>query len=735
MKFRSNKRKDCGKEIWCTIGPSSLNDYTLTRLTELGVSLLRINLSHTKLKDISDIVSYIQSRTSIPICLDTEGAQIRTSDRLNDNLLLEENTIVYAHRHLVSGDSGNIGFYPGDIISLIEAGDFISIDFDSVLAQVIARSQDKLVLRIVTGGSVSRNKAVTILNRDIEIPVLTEKDRDALGIGANSGIRHVALSFASKASDVDEVRRISPKDTSVISKIESIKGAMNLKEIAARSDALLLDRGDLSRQINIEKIPALQKEIIDYANKSGVKIYVATNLLESMVTKPSPTRAEVNDIYNTLDDGADGLVLAAETAIGSFPVHCVMMVSKIIQQFSNLSEKLSSKDLQRNESLLLIEPHGGVLIDRMNNYLDTAKIEEFRSLDVDRTVLLDAEQIAMGTFSPLEGFMNREELDSVLEAYRLPNGVVWPIPVVLQVPREAAARLKKGQTISLRLENTNDIYALLHISDIYRYDLDKMAKDTFGTNDPTHPGVQSLKKRGEWFLGGSIDLVKRLPSEYKNYELTPRQVRTIFENKSWSKIVGFHTRNVIHRAHEHIQMLALKNYHCDGLFVHPVIGPKKKGDYHANIILKSYEMMMTTYYPKNKVLLAAFQNYSRYSGPREAVFTALCRKNFGCSHFIIGRDHTGVGNYYEPDAAKKLFEKLGDIGIIPIFFTEQYYCRICKTYVEQCEHGAKHALKISGTEGRRMLEAQNDPPEWFMRKEISRLIIDELEAGKDAFII
>jgi len=711
-----------------------LNDYTLERLEELGVSLLRINLSHTKLKDLFDIIKFIQSRTSVPICLDTEGAQIRTGDLSNSEFSLHDNRIVYVHNHPVFCDSSNISFYPESVIDLIMVDDFISIDFNSVLAQVIAKDNDRLTLRILTGGTIKGNKAVSVLNREINLPVLTDKDREALCIGVDLGICHVALSFASCGSDVDEIRRLSTDKTMVTSKIESINGVKNLKEIAAKSDALLLDRGDLSRQVSIEQIPALQKEIINYSRKSGVKIYVATNLLESMVTAPSPTRAEVNDVFNTLNDGADGLVLAAETAIGSYPVHCVKMISKIIQQYHNFSGDSFLKDSRRKDSFILVEPHGGVLVDRMNHHIDEEEITKYKSIEVDITALLSAEQIALGTFSPLDGFMNKKEVDSVLRDYRLPDGVVWPIPIVLQVPEETVNKIKTGDTIGLKLENTEDIYALLHLEDIYTYDLNRMSMDMFGTIDLGHPGVQLLKKRGEYFLGGPIDLIKRLPSENKSYELTPKQVRIIFENKGWSKIVGFHTRNVIHRAHEHIQMAALKECNGDGLFVHPVIGPKKKGDFSAGIILKSYELMLNNYYPEGKVLLSAFQNYSRYSGPREAVFTALCRKNFGCTHFIVGRDHTGVGNYYKPDDAEQLFKTIGDIGITPIFFNNLYYCELCKTHVEQCEHNGQSILNISGTEGRRLLKSQKRPPDWFMREDISNLILAEIRSGKDVFV-
>ena len=316
-------------EILCTLGPSSMNDKVIARLEDLGVSLFRVNLSHTKIEDLANVLSFIQNRTSVPVCLDTEGAQVRTGGLANSEIMLEDNAVVRVYRKIISGDSHGFNLYPADIVDRLRIGDFISIDFNSVLAQVIGSDDRGLVLRILTGGLIGENKAVTI-ERDIDLPSLTEKDKKALAIGSRMGIRHIALSFANQASDVEKIRAVAGKDIFMISKIESLRGVANLEDIAARSDALLLDRGDLSRQVPIEKIPKMQKDIVTRAKEYGTKIYVATNLLESMVKAPTPTRAEVNDIFNTLNDGADGLALASETAIGSYPIECATMVSKIV---------------------------------------------------------------------------------------------------------------------------------------------------------------------------------------------------------------------------------------------------------------------------------------------------------------------------------------------------------------------------------------------------------------------
>lgn len=721
------------KEILCTLGPASLNDKVIARLEDLGVAYFRINMSHTKLEDLAGIIKYLQSRTNVTICLDSEGAQIRTGRFAEGQIVVEENSIIKVPNYEIIGNKQQFNLYPNDIIEKLEVGDFVSIDFNSVLAQVLQKDPNEILLRVLTGGIVGQNKAVSV-DREIELPALTEKDRQAMLLGREMGIRCVALSFANYAADVKAVRDIMGPDVFIISKIESRNGVRNLEDIAALSDALLIDRGDLSRQIPIEQIPKMQKEIIDRTKKTGKKIYVATNLLESMITNQLPTRAEVNDIFNTLQDGADGLVLAAETAIGKYPINCAVMVSKMIKQISNLSQRDPSllEELDKMNSFLLVEPHGQILVDKIIKNPDREKIDPYKSLEVDLTAILDAEQIAIGAFSPLRGFMNKQELESVLHNYKLPNGVIWPLPILLQLKQEQAQILKAGEKIALTYHG--EAYATILVDEIYRYNLDVLAKEMFGTRDNAHPGVCLLKEGGEYFIGGEIELLKRLPSPYKHYELTPRQSRAVFENKGWSRVIGFHTRNVIHRAHEHIQMRAFEKYHCDGLFLHPVIGPKKKGDYSANMILKSYEIMVDRYYPKGKALLAAFQNYSRYCGPREAVFTALCRKNYGCSHFIVGRDHTGVGGYYAPDDAQKLFESLGDIGIAPVFCNEVSYCKKCGTYVESCEHDALDVLRINGTQARNMLQRLEAPPEWFARKDISDLVLNAIKNGQEVFI-
>ncbi len=720
-------------KILCTLGPSSLNEKSIVMMDTLGVDLFRINLSHTDLGDLENVIRTIRQYTDKPICLDSEGAQIRTGMVKNNKMFLENNSTIELVDTVPTENACAITLKPCGVLARIKPGDLISVDFESVLLHVISRNDVSASARVVSGGYVGSNKAVTI-DRTVNLPVMTDKDVAAIAVGRKHGVRHFALSFAGGSADVELFRRTAGPEAFIISKIESKKGILHLEKILHASDAILIDRGDLSREMPAEKIPFLQKHIIRTANREQVPVYVATNLLESMVRVKVPTRAESSDVINTLLDGADGLVLAAETAIGSYPVNCVVMVSKMIHQFREYRHDGSMDKLQESASFLLVEPHGGTLVDRFRDDFEPGEANSLKRLYVDETVLLNAEQIAIGTFSPLEGFMNREEMESVLRDCRLPNGVIWPIPIMLQVNSDEAAAIRVGDRCLLLLKNTEDAFAILHVEENYPYDLDRLARETYGTTNEDHPGVYRLKRGGEHFLGGKVELFRRLPSANKYYEATPRQARAVFENRGWSRVVGFHTRNVIHRVHEHIQMKALEKYHCDGLFVHPIVGPKKKGDYNPGVILKCYERMIEHHYPQDRVFLAAFQSYSRYAGPREAVFTALCRKNFGCSHFIVGRDHTGVGTYYQADDAHRLFRELGDIGITPIFFNSVNYCRKCGKYVETCEHDAGELLSISGTEGRGMLESGICPPDWFMRQDISQLITDAIRRGEEVFV-
>lgn len=711
------------KKILCTLGPNSLNERTIKRLEQLGAFLFRINLSHTKLNDVEKVINTIRLYSDVPICLDSEGAQIRTAEIENGSILANTNEEIKVVKKSIIGGQGQINFHPVDIIDEMIEGDMLSVDFNTVLAQVVAKKEDELTLRILNGGIIGENKAVTV-DRPIDLPALSQKDIKAFTIGVEMGIKYFALSFANRASDIEDVKKIVGTDCHIISKIECTNALINLKDIVVASDSILIDRGDLSREQPIERIPILQKHIVNVARANSTDVFVATNLLESMIEAPIPTRAEVNDVYNTLADGADGLVLAAETAIGKYPIQTMSMVVKIISEFENCA--INDEFFYKKEILsFLVAPHGGKLVYRA--YSKQEDISKYKKLKVKKTDLSDCEQIALGTYSPLEGFLCKKDLEMVLTDYKLSCGTVWTLPILLQNTSESVAHISVGDKVVL-VDESEKVHSILEVEEKYSMNLPKLARDWFGTNSNKHPGVKKLIDSGNVFLGGKVSLIERLASDYRSYELTPIQSRLIFTTKGWSKVVGFHTRNVPHEAHKFIQLQAMDRCMGDGLLISPVIGEKNKGDFTAKPIIGSYEALIQNgHYPENKVVLGAFSTYSRYCGPREAVFTAICRKNMGCSHFIIGRDHTGIGDFYGRDENYALFKKLGDIGIVPIFFdtvgfnpkTEQY---------EESKEGIK-LESISGTEVRRKFREGSDIPSWLIHEDVQTVIRGYLKNG------
>jgi len=379
---------------------------------------------------------------------------------------------------------------------------------------------------------------------------------------------------------------------------------------------------------------------------------------------------------------------------------------------------------------LLIEPHGGRLVHREATPADLTDIDRLPRLAIPERELMDCEQFSYGTYSPLTGFMTCETLDSVLGTYRLPNGQVWTLPILLQVNSNDLVGFAPGDRIALT-DDQGSIHALLDISDIYRYDRENLAMGMYGTTDRRHPGVAKLMERDDCFLGGDVTLVRPLESSIRHYLLTPAQTRFIFTRLGWSQVIGFHSRNPAHRGHEFIQLQALERTGADGIYINPVTGPKKRGDFLAEPIMLSYQTLLEFgCYPKGKVVLGSFFTYSRYAGPREAVFTALCRKNMGCSHFIIGRDHTGVGNFYSRDANRELFDSLGDIGIKPVFFDTVGY----NSKTERYEVDQGQSLKmISGTRVRETLKANKNLPDWFMRDLVQEVLLAEVRRGNPIF--
>lgn len=712
-------------ELLCTLGPSSMNERIIRRLTELDVTLFRINLSHTAGQDVADVIDAIARHTDVPICLDTEGAQIRTGKFVDGSVTVHENRLLNVHRRRVPGDALNINLYPTHIIDDLVVGDFISIDFNSVLAQVIETGPETVTLRVINGGRIGSNKAVT-LQRPIDMAPLTEKDIAAIAIGREKGIRHFALSFANRRSDVEQIRDLTGPGAFIISKIECRNGLTNLDAITEASDAILIDRGDLSREIPISRIPAAQKMIIGRGKAIGRKVYVATNLLESMIEAPLPTRAEVNDIYNTLADGADGLVLAAETAIGKFPIESAQMVRQVAGEFA---KSLDGSALQpfADPVSQLAPPHGGELVQLMTSETEAGEAVTLPQVRLDDNALSDIEQIALGTYSPLRGFMGPEELDAVLDDCRLPDGTAWTMPIMLHAPADLS--VAEGRMLVTAPDGA--AHSILDVRRIYEADFAATAQRWYGTTDSRHPGVALLQKHGCRFVEAGVKLIRRRAGGFSRYDLTPAQLRFIFAHKGWGRVVGFHSRNAPHRAHEHIQLAAIERCHADGLLISPVIGAGKQGDFLPNIILDSYQAMLDFgIYPAGRVVLSSFQTWPRYAGPREAVFTALCRKNMGCSHFVIGRDHTGVGGFYAADENVRIFERLGDIGIEPVFFDAVGYNHATGRHETMAHDGVE---AISGTFVRDTLVAGRELPEWMMRREVQECIAAELRAGRPVF--
>ena len=712
-------------KILCTLGPASLKKGVIGRLEDLGVDLFRLNLSHTRIEDLENQINFIRSATNIPICLDTEGAQIRTGTLQGGELELEENDIVNIPIKIIKGIKSEFNLYPENIVEELNVGDILSIDFNSALLQVSKKNNDALELVVLIPGVIGSNKAVTV-NRSVPLKSITGKDLSSIELGITKDVNHFALSFANNSKDVENFRKVIGEKNLLISKIESAQGLLNKEDIINLSDAVLIDRGDLSREIAIQKIPKAQREIIKLANKNKTEVYVATNLLESMIENSSPTRAEVNDVYNLLESGANGLVLAAETAIGKHPIACVSMIKKLISEF-NSNTIISSSAF---EDQFPIPPHGNNLVKNIAGEDEINQEKDLRKIIVDDSDLIDAEQIALGTFSPIESFMSKDELINVLENNKLLDGNIWTMPIILQIDKSKNLVPNKGERIILSSKTLEDI-AFLDVNTVYEIDIHEIAKKWFGTDSSHHPGVKKLLSKGNLIVSGKVMLIKRNKSAFRKYELTPHETRYIFNQRNWSRVVGFHTRNPPHMAHEYIQLKALSDCEADGLFISPVMGSKKSGDFLTEIILKSYQMMIDKkIYPEHTVMLGGFNTYSRYSGPREAVFTAICRKNFGCSHFIIGRDHTGVQDLYKEDESRKYFEKLGDLGINLVFFDNVGFDLSTKKFTSKLEQGVK---EISGSEIRDAFINEKKLPNWYMREDIQQMILSEIKKGKKVF--
>lgn len=345
-------------------------------------------------------------------------------------------------------------------------------------------------------------------------------------------------------------------------------------------------------------------------------------------------------------------------------------------------------------------------------------------LRISKELGKDVENVAKGVFSPLEGFLVEEDFDAVLHQMRLTNDLPWPIPIVLDASHRDVERVKEGDDVALAVGDADaEPMALIRVEDIYSYNKRHLAKRVFGTDDPSHPGVAGVYKMKDVLIGGKIDLLKAERGPFERYSLTPLETRVLFKEKGWRTVAGFQTRNVPHLGHEYIQKTALS--FVDGIFVNPIVGRKKEGDFRDEVILDAYETLIGNYYLKDNAVLAVLETEMRYAGPREAIFHAIVRKNFGCTHFIVGRDHAGVGKYYGPYEAQEIFDEFPDLGVTPIFFRSFFHCRKCGGVENErtCPHGNEHRVYFSGTGIREMLEKGRRPSEELMRPEVADAIL------------
>jgi sulfate adenylyltransferase len=411
------------------------------------------------------------------------------------------------------------------------------------------------------------------------------------------------------------------------------------------------------------------------------------------------------------------------------------LAAHAIPSVARQSERTGDRMNGREEKILLqtetqIAPHGGELVDRVvpedERRERTMEAAGLPRVPLGPRTLSDLQMISTGVFSPLEGFMVRDEYESVVEDMRLGSGLAWSLPITLSVDADRAGELSEGSEIAL-VDGTGEPVATMVLREKYGFDKEREARLVYRTTDADHPGVAAIHRRGDVLLGGEVELL-RTPDEgrFPRYYYTPAQLRKAFAEKGWKRIVGFQTRNPVHRAHEYIQKSALET--VDGLLLNPLVGETKSDDIPADVRMRSYEVILDRYYPEDRTMLAVFPAAMRYAGPREAIFHAICRKNYGCSHFIVGRDHAGVGSYYGTYDAQHIFEEFEpeELGITPLFFEHAFFCTECQGMgsSKTCPHDPDSHVFLSGTKVREMLSRGEYPPPEFSRPEVIEVLME-----------
>ena len=378
-----------------------------------------------------------------------------------------------------------------------------------------------------------------------------------------------------------------------------------------------------------------------------------------------------------------------------------------------------------------IAPHGGKLVDlrlpKAEAERGADEAEHLPKIHIGTRELSDLEMMAVGALSPLTGFMGEKDYRSVIEQAHMANGLVWTIPVTLSLKEDEAKRI--GGASQVALVSHGHTVATVDVDQVYRRDREAEALSVFRTDDLAHPGVKALHAAGDYLVAGEVRVV-RLPEHtaFKQYRLTPSETRQAFAERGWKTVVGFQTRNPVHRAHEYLQKCAMEI--VDGLLLHPLVGETKEDDVPADVRMRCYEILFENYYPRDRAMMSVFPAAMRYAGPKEAIWHAIARKNYGCTHFIVGRDHAGVGTYYGTYDAQRIFDEFeaDELDITPLFFEHSFFCKRCDQMAspKTCPHGDEDRVILSGTKVRELLREGKKPPKEFSRPEVAEILIEAM---------